>query len=235
MARKYFFILQLCCFLSSLLLVDCSSKYRPELAPGAALPIKCLGSPASGKKIIFLHGMDTVASASKAPQAPRLLTTLADQLNLRIALPQNIYVCPDQPDKLCWKKGKREDVALMYQQILNASRKCFDNQEPRKDDFILIGFSNGGFLASRIVNLCLQPQPKTVIAIGSAGAVTHVPAGLADCASLEMLVGTHEVTNASAKKHAKDMSRLHARVRLTEFNGGHQIPERELTELLKKL
>jgi len=50
-----------------------------------------------------------------------------------------------------------------------------------------------------------------------------------------MLIGKHDITNSKAKKFFADLKKKGADVKLQEFSGGHEIPPKELTAVLKEL
>lgn len=191
---------------------------------------ECVGNENAKRFGIYLHGMGPITPTTEELNYRKRMSEVASALNMRIAIPRSKKVCT--PSRvLCWPHGTFEDVSMTYEEVVDAAHDCF----PEDAKFGVIGFSNGGYFAGKLVNFCLSPQPEWIIAIGSAGTVRPTQkSSLKDCAPITFLIGQSDITNKDAKAYKTALERLGARTKLSEFKGGHMVPLEPLINELKK-
>ncbi len=208
------------------------SKVTSSIKAQQPLDVLCLGEESALLFGAYLHGMDTIDPSKQELENRKLLDTIAKELNMRIAIPRSKDSCSPTKEKTCWIQSSREDVTKTYEAIASSVSKCF----PQDAKFGLIAFSNGGYLAGKIVNYCITPQPLWAILIGSGGTAREISRpSLKECAPLFILIGKNDLANKSAKNYKSQMERLGADVKLTEFQGGHVVPFDSLVSTLKDI
>jgi predicted esterase len=187
-----------------------------------------------------MHGVDEPAISEQERANRRALEAMGKALSVRIALPRAAKPCPNQPASLCWGWSFDEgEVDAAVNAVRSAATTCFGAGRP----FGLIGFSNGGYLATKLVRTCelheKLPLARWVVAAGSAmshGPLEPKPKDLSQCGRLRLLTGTDDAYNfdpSDALLHALEAK--HADVRSVRFAGGHTLPEEPTQALVAEM
>ncbi len=221
----------------SMLLVSvlaCSRSPAPDLRDAT-----CLG-PADAKQfVVYVHGIDLATIGDEEVANRSNLAHIADALSLRIALPRAPSPCPDQSASLCWGwTFSNAELTTASTAIANAATACFGNR-----DYGAIGFSNGGYLLTNLVQDCalhsLLPHALWVVTIGSAmfhGPLPPGPDSLAGCGRLVALSGTRDTQNFDPTDHLVGaLAAKHADVTARSFDGGHVVPDGPLRHEIETL
>jgi predicted esterase len=189
----------------------------------------CLGPADATGLAVYLHGVDEPGISDQELENRRHLEAIAHTLSLRIAVPRASTRCPDEPNQLCW--GWTFDDAELdsgAKAISAAAAACFGAERR----FGLIGFSNGGYLVTKLLRTCSVPArlPSVtwMLTIGSAmsrGPLEPAPPDLSGCGRLVMIEGTHDTWNFDPEDHLlHGLEGKHADVRAIRFDGGHGVP-----------
>src|SRR5262249_37570459 len=136
--------------------VGCREHALDPSAPEVDLTTaRCIG-PADAKRFaVYLHGADAPALSDQEVGNRRTLAQIAKELSIRIALPRASSTCPNQPGSVCWgwTYNDAERTAAVTA-IDAAAAACF----PTDRRFVLIGFSNGGYLLEKLFRTCELPS-----------------------------------------------------------------------------
>src|SRR5690606_4999960 len=122
----------------------------------------CLGEAKAPHRAIYLHGMDSEKPSPQEQGNRETLARIAKAMNMVIAVQRGNHRCKGQ---VCWRQDSMPEVVSTYKTLRSDAGACFD---PDKG-FGLIGFSNGGYFATKVAHFCLKPAPLWVAATGSAG------------------------------------------------------------------
>lgn len=196
---------------------------------------QCLGDRIGAKQqVIYLHGMDTPSLSPLEIRNRKILTELAGEMNLRIALPRSPLPCPTKPGSVCWGWDfGTQELANALAIIAHARRKCFPERAPTT----LIGFSNGGYLLTHWYRKGLLPAPDSLplslVAFGSELGALPPRSNLRGLPRLTLAIGNRDEFNRDSKHHFfQELKSAGARVDLIEFDGGHALDKETLRKIL---
>lgn len=185
---------------------------------------ECMGSPSALHHVVYLHGLDSFGPAWPEVMNREVLRALAAKLDVRIALPR-------APGR-AWPQEGREDLQTSLAWIEQAARVCF----PAGARYGLVAFSDGGYMANRLVGSCVPHQADWIVSVGSAGDPDRrAPADLGGCGRLRLLVGRFDPTLGDCRNYASFLRRRGADVDLVEYPDVHRLPFRELHGVLAGL
>jgi pimeloyl-ACP methyl ester carboxylesterase len=190
---------------------------------------ECLGSK-NDLQLIYLHGIFQGNETHPPIEFRDDLRRLANELPIRIAVPRSHLLCKRSKDRYCWGDDQPKTIEEVYSKLLKSVASCFDV----KKGFGIIGFSNGGYHATRAALRCLQPQPKFVLAVGSSGdSRLAVSPDLSSCAEVHLLIGIKDMTRDGARGFSEAAAKSKLRVSYATFNGGHTLPMPEVRRFLR--
>lgn len=192
--------------------------------PASAVPaFECAGDPAASHALVYLHGVDPPEPTAQERGNRTLLSKLAKSEGFALAMARATVRCtqPAFKGKLCWPRGSDADVEAEMSRILKGAARC----HKKGATLGMVAFSNGGFFVNRVVQQCLSSPVRWFLSIGSGGAGKGGPAGKQKCGHLHLMIGRKDVTNPSARRLHRELQALGRSVELTEFDGGHVIPE----------
>lgn len=189
-------------------------------------PTTCVGKTSAKFNAIFLRGI-TPPDINYEND----LKAMAEALNLRIAIPRSTTNCKGSTSKFCWYGEEPADIEATYAAVLRSAVQCF----PQGARFGLIGFSNGGYHAGKVVLRCLAPQPAWVVAMGSAGDIGNaVSSDLSRCAPTTLLIGEKDITRDKARNFAAQLRVKKLDVEFKTWKGGHDVPFPELRQIVAR-
>ncbi len=135
----------------------------------------------------------------------------------------------------CWTfdDGEVEAATLAIQ---SAAGSCFGDRP-----YGLIGFSNGGYLLSKLLRACALPaklsRARWMVSVGSAmfkGPLEPRPGSLAGCGQLTLLIGTRDQWNFDPADHFLQVLKAKgAAVDAVRFDGAHELPGPALQRVLE--
>lgn len=179
--------------------------------------------------------MDTKTPGEQEQSNRKKLAIIAENLNLRIAVPRAVDSCPNDKNLICWgwNFNDQKVIEKALASVSTAAKECF----PKEKKFGLIGFSNGGFVANQIIKDCKKIDFLWFVSIGAAGSWTQSNSkDLSHCGTLKLLAGKKDQWNHEPMKELEaNLKANKADVELIEYNDGHLIPALELEGILKKL
>ena len=193
----------------------------------------CIGPQAAKKFFIYLHGVDSNPPSQQELNNRALLEKVAQQKNIRIALPRASMTCPNQPNSYCWGwRFDQDELSKILPMIMDSRKACFNENKP----FGLIGFSNGGYLLTQLyaqkMSALSNLKPTLLIAVGS-GKGPFSPADLSKNPPLVLVIGKQDPFNYDPKEEFfHELQSSKAPVRLIEFDGGHSLELNSLIEAL---
>lgn len=193
----------------------------------------CLGRASARHSAVYVHGKDTLLPSMQELGNRVTFSKIAKELDLRIALPRSKSRCKDNPDLLCWPQDDTESLLVSSAWIQGSADHCF-SKEAR---FGIIGFSNGGFLASRLVQFCVLPNEVLwVLSVGSSGSWgRRNKKDLSHCGRLRLVVGRGDPHLSYAREYAAHLKELGADVELAEYPDGHTLPFEPIRKVIEKL
>lgn len=194
---------------------------------------ECIGPKNASKFMVYLHGMDTVSPSLQEVENRSVLQKLANNLNIRFALPRAVDKCPPNSKQICWTWAAKtsEDIKSVKAAINSAVEVCFSKKE-----YKVLGFSNGGAAVKALLRLCEKVDFNTAIAIGSAGGwYSSDPKNLESCKpKVTFLLGSEDQPNQKPiREFVSHLVSLRAPVFLVEYKGGHRLMYEPLFNLLK--
>lgn len=205
------------------------------LVPTSAFAIECIGPQKAHHFLVYLHGMDTKTPGEQEQSNRKKLAVMAENLNLRIAVPRAVNSCPKDKNLVCWGWNFNDQTVIekALASVDAAAKECF----PKEKKLGLIGFSNGGFVANQIIKDCTKTDFSWFVSIGAAGSWTQNNSkNLSHCGTLKLLAGKKDKWNYQPMKELElNLKTNKADVELVEYNDGHLIPSVELEGVVKKL
>ncbi|MBL7545963.1 MAG: hypothetical protein JNL11_19245 [Bdellovibrionaceae bacterium] len=198
-----------------------------------AWSFECVGPKTASNFAVYLHGMDTQKPSPQEQSNRKKLSEIANKLNLRIAIPRAADLCSNDKNLICWgwnfNDSKIIDATLYLSS--KAEAECF----PKKKANGLIGFSNGGFVVNQIVKDCKKTEFSWFVSIGAAGSWNDSSTeDLSQCGKISLLAGKQDKANyENIKNLAAWFHKNKAPAQLIMYEGGHEIPEKELEQELK--
>lgn len=195
---------------------------------------ECFGPKDSKTVAVYLHGMDTESPSNQELENRKVLSKISESLKIGIAIPRTKNKCPNKT-QLCWGWNFNDTgvVDTAIQLAIETQKQCF----PKADQFGIVGFSNGGFIANQIVKDCKKTNFKWLISIGAGGSFNkNNKTDLSKCNSLTLMAGKQDKFNYEPIKDlAKWLKEHKADVTLVEYNSGHLLPEKDLEKVLKSI
>lgn len=196
---------------------------------------ECLGSEKAKHSVVYLHGMDTTSPSPQEMRNREVLNDLAQKLNLRIALPRAISICPNNQNQICWGWDFSDvsSITSSLEIVSAAAKKCFS----KSNHIILLGFSNGGFVVNRLIQDCLKTPYTQFISVAAGGTWNaNSTKDLSQCGSLVLLIGRKDSSNYKpVKEYHSWLKQNKAATTLIEFPGSHELPSKELEQTLQAL
>ena len=211
------------------------AKETPKLPRLSTKPpredVLCYGQKTAKTALIYLHGIDGKTPSKQELDNRKMLKKIAEAEGIRVAIIRSPSKCPTNKSNLCWEYRPKERTKASYDFIKEAASSCFD----LRSNIILLGFSNGGYLASRLAQHCLAPEVSHVISVGSAGVTTEGIAPQKGCSDLFLVIGKKDMTNSKTKRYSKLLKKGGVKVKVFEFKGGHELPEALLGKIVRDL
>jgi hypothetical protein len=181
-----------------------------------------LGDPNSRIVWVYLTGLNESFYSIGEQHNRTLLDRIGQELHLHIiAVPPNGW-CPEFKQKNCWLQETLQDRRLTYDYI----------QSELSNQVIsgMIGFSNGGFFLNQLAQEKELKYP--LISIGSAGEAEAHPKKN----KLYLLMGKHDKYHyIPGLNFYRDLKGTPLNIEWIEYRGGHEVPEKSLRSLLKKM
>lgn len=215
---------------------------HPALAESnnVAPKVECIGPADATQFAVYLHGRDFEPPGALELKNRKVFSILAAALHLRVALPRGPEFCEGNGPPHCW--GYAVSTAETKAALIKASEaaeQCFGKNKT----YGLIGFSNGGYHLARAYRSCFtRPDGKFypyLISIAS-GAVNppqnQWAQNLSPCGHYALLAGKQDPLNQDkGRLFEKEILKRSGHFELVEFEGGHEVPEKPLFELLSRL
>jgi hypothetical protein len=215
-------------------LIGKGGQHRP--GKQAQLQTACVKGRKSESNVVFFHGIREKGDPLAVQTYDNELNVIAERLNLTIAVPESQWRCSPSNPKRCWGIESKGSVRAVYERVQRSVVKCFNGGSTDG----VIGFSNGGYFVTRLMQLCLDDAPKWFLAIGSAGnADFGGRSDLSSCGFTSFLIGNRDITREKTRGLVRSLSRRKARVSFRVFKGGHKfLPKaviRQLIEMRRKI
>lgn len=190
----------------------------------------CVGKETANTAVVYLHGLDSLTPSLQEENNRRTLSQLADELGFRLAIARSGFSCKD---KLCWPQKTPEEHKDTYTLLTKALSTCLTKHTK---SWGLLGFSNGGYFASKVAQYCYLDGPKWIIASGSAGSlIKDTQEKPAQCPKLTVMIGDQDITRNNAKRYAESMKTAGFKVSFNLFAGKHELLKKPLLIQLREL
>ncbi len=186
----------------------------------------CMGDPSADRYMLYLHGLDSEKPSLQERWNRVVLRALAAREGLRIALPRARQV---EEGQVAWSL-EREAQAETVETLEAAARACF----PPGARYGVLGFSRGGFLVQRLLRSGTLPEEVDwVVLVGAGGGWSAEDP--APAVPVALLVGRfdHPETIAATEAYAAWLRARSAQVTIRRYAGGHELPLRALSEVLR--
>ncbi|MEO0334909.1 MAG: hypothetical protein AAF202_00840 [Pseudomonadota bacterium] len=199
----------------------------------------CMGSPSARNHAVYLHGFTGHKFETSELRNLQNLRKLVNNLDLMIAIPKSPKSCFHKGRRRrCWGTEMTETQARDATRIAaKAAAKCF----PRRSDYGLIGFSNGGYVATKVFSYCLAPQIsprlKWIVTIGAAKlwGSGHSRRNLRSCRPITLVAGKRDRYNYERRQNKfRNLRKKGADISILLFDGGHEVPYGPLLTALRK-
>ncbi len=184
--------------------------------------IKMIGSQSSRMIWVYLCGLTTEFIPEYMHEI-KSLDVLGKELDIKFLVIIPTERCSQLNNYLCWPHDTQQDLLKTYYDIIDKTH----NYEVQG----YIGFSNGGFFLNRLVQFIDIDKP--VISIGSAGLLLNENGPLN---TIYLLIGKNDQWHYDhAINFYKQSKNSNLTIHLTEYDGGHEIPQDVLRNMLIKL
>lgn len=202
---------------------------------------ECFGNKNAEYNLIHVHGIDDPSISAKEKNIREKIIKLAKKFNLRVAVPRsnNTRECPkskfyEGKDIFCWPQSNLEDIKSSLTILQNSADKCFIRN---KENIILLGFSNGGYLLNQLFDQCLMEENQIYISVASAEwGQKKIDYSLQKCGKLFMTIGKYDKYQyENALKYVQKLKNKEGDVQLFQFDGGHVFPEETIETILSIL
>lgn len=174
-------------------------------------------------QIIYFHGLDKdppkIAEISRQTQ----FETLSKRLNANIWIARSSQNCKNLK---CWPHQSPEAIKQEWEKIKSSSSGCIDFDKPTG----LIGFSNGGYYVTKLMQTCQYPNVIWGVATGSSG---NMSSSL--CGDLHLLIGKRDLTYTKAKNFFLSMKKKHTHIFFHDFHGGHDLNFDSLFKIIEPM
>jgi hypothetical protein len=214
--------------IAALTLLFCTTVSAQAPAASAELA-QCFKNPAARFNVIYLPGVDGVTVSKTELGNRKILDEVAKESKITIAVMRSKVPCPKRfPDSVCWPQDTAAQVNATIKTVLDQASSCLEKDK----DIILLGFSNGGYLAGKLVQQCEKSPFKQVIAIGSAGYVPPSQADMRSCGKFTIMMGLKDkLTFQAAKDYYEALKKKNADVAFVTYEGAHTLTVKSLTQL----
>ena len=201
---------------------DSHDLYKP-------LETVCIGDKNSEANAVYLHGFTDREYSGQERKNIKELRRLAEVMDLRIAIPLSPITCEQNEERQhCWGVDMTRTQAKRALAVATeAVGECFDSDS----DFGVIGFSNGGYIATKFFSYCLapqyQPRLKWIVTVGSAklwGQGHSNRGSLRHCRPIALVIGKRDRHNYEYRqRYFRRLRAKGARVSILTFQGGHEL------------
>lgn len=201
--------------------------------------IQCIGSSKKGNYAVYMHGFMGKNFSGQELENLKNLKKLSRSLDVVIAIPKSSKSCYQNGVwQRCWGVEMTKGDAIRSLQVVRRSAaKCF----PPKSDFGVIGFSNGGYMATKVFSHCLAPTHapslKWLVAVGAAKlwGKGKSRARLHSCGSLSIVAGKRDRSNYESRQNKfRNLKSKGAQVSILLFDGGHELPFGPMITVLRE-
>ncbi|NQZ00950.1 MAG: hypothetical protein HRT45_09835 [Bdellovibrionales bacterium] len=198
-----------------------------------------MGSPRARNHAVYLHGFTGEEFGPSELRNLNNLKKLTENLDLMIAIPKSPKACEHKGQtKRRWgTEMTRTQAAEATRIAAEAARRCF----PPRTDYGLIGFSNGGYIATKIFAYCLAPEAsprlKWIVTVGAAKmwGTGHSKRNLKSCRPITLVAGKRDQYNYERRQNTfRDLRRKGADISVLLFDGGHEVPYGPLLTAIRK-
>lgn len=170
--------------------------------------------------------MDSPSVSQQEVANRAILSEIAKAKNIRFALPRANMECPTQAGSTCWGwRFDEAELSVIVPKILDSRSACFTKEKP----FIILGFSNGGYLLTRWYSSGAKPTMSSllralIVSGAGRGQVAANIQTLSKNPPLTMMIGQQDEFNFDGDEtFFKELKSRGAPVQLLEFRGGHQL------------
>lgn len=216
------------------ILLGCQSpKDRPDAFINfeRAFPeqIACLGGSGSGNYAVYLHGFTGQSFSGQESINLSRLKKLGGMMDMMIAVPKSPRGCmKDGKIQRCWGvEMTRNQAEQTFRLAIKSAQKCF----PPGSRYGIIGFSNGGYMATKIFSHCLAPRMDSRLQwLVTVGAAKLWGDGigwsrLKSCRPITLMAGKRDTHNYERRQRKfRDLRSKGAEISILLFDGGHEMP-----------
>lgn len=192
------------------------------------LQTDCYGPKDATTKVVYMHGWDDPAIGAHERQNRAMWQRMAEKHGFRVALPRGDGRC-NGGRRQCWQTHSKKQIEHSWERILAGAKACF----PKPSGFGIVGFSNGGYLATGIYGLCLKPKPSFTIAAGSASLSFLGAKEYQDCGPFLFHTGKYDPSAQRMERFFKRLKAKNLPVSLVRYPGGHVLNEDELLKAIR--
>jgi predicted esterase len=199
----------------------------------------CVGDASAKNSIVYLHGFTDDGWSKREQSNLKNLRKIAARMDVRIAIPMSKRSCKIRGEQQrCWGVEMTRTQALETLKVTKrAASKCFEPDA----NYGVIGFSNGGYMATKIFGYCLAPRyaPKLdwIVTVGAAklwGSGSR-RSDLSTCRPITLVAGKKDKYNYERRQNRfRRLRRKGAKVSVLLFDGGHELPYGPLITALRK-
>ena len=208
------------------MLILCSFFYSvlpaSVIADGVSI-ISCHGNDHDTSGLMYFHGLDPKKPSIHERFNRKELALLSKRKKMKLVILRSNYLCKNERN--CWPMESASTLKRVYSEAMQASANCLKNTQ----NITAIGFSNGGYFLSKLVQWCLPNTFDRIIAVGSAGSFRkHEKKLLSTCGLLELFVGKKDITYKKARVYEQELRKRKADVIFKAFEGRHELPRLDI-------
>jgi hypothetical protein len=179
----------------------------------------CLAPAKARANLVYLHGLDDPDPSKEEQGYISDLKHLSTELQMGLYAERSKVTCPSK--KLCWRYRDPAELAATLQTVSAGAKTCFkDTPVP----LFVLGYSNGGYFATRLVATCTPHPFAAIVASGSSGDLDPKIKDFASCGRLRLVIGKNDkLTRPKTLKLHAELKQKNGDVTLSEFDGGHRL------------
>ncbi|NRA66535.1 MAG: hypothetical protein HRU19_18750 [Pseudobacteriovorax sp.] len=188
----------------------------------------CLKPKDAKAGLIYLHGLDDNIPGNQELRNRKTLKHISKTLGVAIYAHRSQITCK-RYNKKCWLHSTPQQRTQAWNKILPKAKACFAETPVT----LLLGFSNGAYLAAKLFEDCLVPSNVVTVFSGGMGSKAP-PWNKPSCKRGKIIgmIGKGDQIKAKAERYIQNAKKAGQDARLLLHKGGHEILAPPLSQII---